>query len=139
MCERYDMILYRVDGGDFVDNYGDLWFIVINNPFWKASARQAAGARTASGQAGGVSNVSSQSGGSSQPIAKQSTSIGVMNASSQPSAAPSTLSQGPTQHRAGPRQGFQAPRPGFPTQRLARRLPADTAQGNCHLSSVIMQ
>ncbi|GJT17518.1 putative reverse transcriptase domain-containing protein, partial [Tanacetum coccineum] len=28
-------ILYRVDGGDFVGNYGDLWFIVINNPFWK--------------------------------------------------------------------------------------------------------
>ncbi|GJS25326.1 hypothetical protein Tco_0453958 [Tanacetum coccineum] len=28
-------ILYRVDGGDFVENYGDLWFIVINNPFWK--------------------------------------------------------------------------------------------------------
>ncbi|GJY68797.1 hypothetical protein Tco_0471779 [Tanacetum coccineum] len=107
--------------------------------FSDASARQAAGARIASGQAGGVSNVSSQSGGSSQPIAKQSTSIGVMNASSQPSAAPSTLSQGPTQHRAGPRQGFQAPRPGFPTLRLARRLPADTAQGNCHLSSVIMQ
>ncbi|GJR51027.1 hypothetical protein Tco_1401548 [Tanacetum coccineum] len=30
-------ILYRVDGGDFVENYGDLWFIVINNPFWKFS------------------------------------------------------------------------------------------------------
>ncbi|GKB71386.1 putative reverse transcriptase domain-containing protein, partial [Tanacetum coccineum] len=28
-------ILYYVDGGDFVENYGDLWFIVINNPFWK--------------------------------------------------------------------------------------------------------
>ncbi|GKE60559.1 hypothetical protein Tco_1510926, partial [Tanacetum coccineum] len=28
-------ILYRVDGGDFVENYGDLWFIVINNPFLK--------------------------------------------------------------------------------------------------------
>nr|GEW36570.1 putative reverse transcriptase domain-containing protein [Tanacetum cinerariifolium] len=28
-------ILYRVDGGDFVENYDDLWFIVINNPFWK--------------------------------------------------------------------------------------------------------
>ncbi|GJT74283.1 putative reverse transcriptase domain-containing protein [Tanacetum coccineum] len=26
-------ILYRVNGGDFVENYGDLWFIVINNPF----------------------------------------------------------------------------------------------------------
>ncbi|GJX35769.1 putative reverse transcriptase domain-containing protein [Tanacetum coccineum] len=32
-------ILYRVDGGDFVENYGDLWFIVINNPFWKIVAR----------------------------------------------------------------------------------------------------
>ncbi|GJZ19448.1 hypothetical protein Tco_0556038 [Tanacetum coccineum] len=29
-------ILYHVDGGDFVKNYGDLWFIVINNPFWKS-------------------------------------------------------------------------------------------------------
>ncbi|GKB18907.1 DNA-directed DNA polymerase, partial [Tanacetum coccineum] len=35
-------ILYRVDGGDFYENRGDfcenydeLWFIVINNPFWK--------------------------------------------------------------------------------------------------------
>nr|GFA48582.1 hypothetical protein [Tanacetum cinerariifolium] len=28
-------ILYRVDGGDIVENYGDLWFTVINNPFWK--------------------------------------------------------------------------------------------------------
>ncbi|GJW00330.1 hypothetical protein Tco_1555581, partial [Tanacetum coccineum] len=35
-------ILYRVDGGDFYENCGDfyenydeLWFIVINNPFWK--------------------------------------------------------------------------------------------------------
>ncbi|GKB04959.1 reverse transcriptase domain-containing protein [Tanacetum coccineum] len=28
-------ILYRVDGGDFVKNCGELWFIVINNPFWK--------------------------------------------------------------------------------------------------------
>ncbi|GJT50493.1 putative reverse transcriptase domain-containing protein [Tanacetum coccineum] len=28
-------ILYRVDGGDFVENCGELWFIVINNPFWK--------------------------------------------------------------------------------------------------------
>ncbi|GJR13070.1 putative reverse transcriptase domain-containing protein [Tanacetum coccineum] len=28
-------ILYRVDGDDFVENDGDLWFIVINNPFWK--------------------------------------------------------------------------------------------------------
>ncbi|GKB85045.1 putative reverse transcriptase domain-containing protein [Tanacetum coccineum] len=26
-------ILYRVDGGDFVENYGDLWFIMINTPF----------------------------------------------------------------------------------------------------------
>ncbi|GKC10739.1 hypothetical protein Tco_1007521 [Tanacetum coccineum] len=29
-------ILYRADGGDFVENCGELWFIVINNPFWKA-------------------------------------------------------------------------------------------------------
>ncbi|GKC29479.1 putative reverse transcriptase domain-containing protein, partial [Tanacetum coccineum] len=28
-------ILFRVDGGDFVETDGDLWFIVINNPFWK--------------------------------------------------------------------------------------------------------
>ncbi|GKC86708.1 hypothetical protein Tco_1147357, partial [Tanacetum coccineum] len=35
-------VLYRVDGGDFYENCGDfyenydeLWFIVINNPFWK--------------------------------------------------------------------------------------------------------
>ncbi|GKA91572.1 hypothetical protein Tco_0813442 [Tanacetum coccineum] len=28
-------ILCRADGGDFVENYGDLWFIMINNPFWK--------------------------------------------------------------------------------------------------------
>nr|GEV99532.1 putative reverse transcriptase domain-containing protein [Tanacetum cinerariifolium] len=26
-------ILYRIDDGDFVENYGDLWSIVINNPF----------------------------------------------------------------------------------------------------------
>nr|GEV56550.1 hypothetical protein [Tanacetum cinerariifolium] len=26
-------ILYRVDGGDFVENYGKLWFIVNNSPF----------------------------------------------------------------------------------------------------------
>ncbi|GJY90060.1 factor of DNA methylation 1-like protein [Tanacetum coccineum] len=32
---REIQILYRVDGGDFVENYGELWFIVINNPFWK--------------------------------------------------------------------------------------------------------
>ncbi|GKB26270.1 putative reverse transcriptase domain-containing protein [Tanacetum coccineum] len=25
----------RVNGDDFYENYGDLWFIVINNPFWK--------------------------------------------------------------------------------------------------------
>nr|GEV02577.1 putative reverse transcriptase domain-containing protein [Tanacetum cinerariifolium] len=29
----FSNILYRVDGGDFVENYGDLSFIVINNPF----------------------------------------------------------------------------------------------------------
>nr|GEW25142.1 hypothetical protein [Tanacetum cinerariifolium] len=28
-------ILCRIDGDDFVENYGDLWLIVINNPFWK--------------------------------------------------------------------------------------------------------
>ncbi|GJR85645.1 hypothetical protein Tco_0209656 [Tanacetum coccineum] len=28
-------ILYRINGGDFVENYSDLWFIVINNHFWK--------------------------------------------------------------------------------------------------------
>ncbi|GKD83573.1 putative reverse transcriptase domain-containing protein, partial [Tanacetum coccineum] len=28
-------ILYRVDGDDFYENCGELWFIVINNPFWK--------------------------------------------------------------------------------------------------------
>nr|GEX23481.1 putative reverse transcriptase domain-containing protein [Tanacetum cinerariifolium] len=27
--------LYRVDGDDFYENYGELWFIVINNPFGK--------------------------------------------------------------------------------------------------------
>nr|GEV99518.1 ribonuclease H-like domain-containing protein [Tanacetum cinerariifolium] len=29
------LILYRVDGDDFYENCGELWFIVINNPFWK--------------------------------------------------------------------------------------------------------
>nr|GEV48979.1 putative reverse transcriptase domain-containing protein [Tanacetum cinerariifolium] len=28
-------ILYRVDGDDFYENYDELWFIVINNRFWK--------------------------------------------------------------------------------------------------------
>ncbi|GJZ41241.1 putative reverse transcriptase domain-containing protein [Tanacetum coccineum] len=28
-------ILYRVDGGDFYENCDELWFTVINNPFWK--------------------------------------------------------------------------------------------------------
>ncbi|GJV35520.1 putative reverse transcriptase domain-containing protein [Tanacetum coccineum] len=28
-------ILYRVDGGDFYEYCDELWFIVINNPFWK--------------------------------------------------------------------------------------------------------
>nr|GEU54918.1 retrovirus-related Pol polyprotein from transposon TNT 1-94 [Tanacetum cinerariifolium] len=31
--------LYRVDGDDFYENYGELWFIVINNPFWKEKER----------------------------------------------------------------------------------------------------
>nr|GEX34443.1 hypothetical protein [Tanacetum cinerariifolium] len=30
---RFD--LYRVDGDDFYENCDELWFIVINNPFWK--------------------------------------------------------------------------------------------------------
>ncbi|GJR24531.1 putative reverse transcriptase domain-containing protein [Tanacetum coccineum] len=34
-------ILYRVDGGDFVDNYDDLWFIMINNPFSKMTTSSA--------------------------------------------------------------------------------------------------
>ncbi|GJY42946.1 putative reverse transcriptase domain-containing protein [Tanacetum coccineum] len=33
-------ILYRVDGGDFVENYGDLWFIVINNPFSEGEVKE---------------------------------------------------------------------------------------------------
>ncbi|GJS99796.1 putative reverse transcriptase domain-containing protein, partial [Tanacetum coccineum] len=43
-------ILYRVDGGDFYENCGDfcenydeLWFIVINNPFWKVKSAQMGG------------------------------------------------------------------------------------------------
>nr|GEV80235.1 hypothetical protein [Tanacetum cinerariifolium] len=28
-------ILYRVDGDDFYENCGELWFILINNPIWK--------------------------------------------------------------------------------------------------------
>ncbi|GJS09827.1 hypothetical protein Tco_0366623 [Tanacetum coccineum] len=42
-----DGILYRVDGDDFYENYDELWFIVINNPFlkefsllWKVLARR---------------------------------------------------------------------------------------------------
>ncbi|GKD69689.1 hypothetical protein Tco_1323779, partial [Tanacetum coccineum] len=70
----------------------------------QAGARQDAGARNVSGQAAGARNASSQSGDSSQP-----------------SATPSTASQGPTQHSAGPRQGFQAPRPA-PTQRLTKKI-----------------
>nr|GEW89425.1 transposase, mutator type [Tanacetum cinerariifolium] len=89
-----------------------------------ASARQAASTRTVSGQAGGASDVSSQSSGSSQPITAQSTSTRARNALSQPSATPSTTSQGPTQHSVGPRKCFQAP----------RRLPTDTAQENYQLS-----
>ncbi|GJZ81863.1 hypothetical protein Tco_0646857 [Tanacetum coccineum] len=41
--ESCHFILYRVDGGDFVENYGDLWFIVINNPFWKDPVLRAFG------------------------------------------------------------------------------------------------
>nr|GEW42382.1 transposase, mutator type [Tanacetum cinerariifolium] len=74
------------------------------NVFGQASARQVVGARIVSGQTGGTSNVSSQSVGSSQPIAEQSTSTGAMNASSQPSSAPSTASQGPTQYNVKERQ-----------------------------------
>nr|GEU80356.1 uncharacterized mitochondrial protein AtMg00810-like [Tanacetum cinerariifolium] len=33
---KFIQILHRVDGGDFFKNYDDLWFIVINNLFWKA-------------------------------------------------------------------------------------------------------
>ncbi|GKF12942.1 mutator type transposase [Tanacetum coccineum] len=58
----------------------------------QGGARRTASARNVSGQAGGASNVSSQSPGSSQPIAAQSTSTGVRNASSQPSKTPSTIS-----------------------------------------------
>nr|GEY40691.1 putative reverse transcriptase domain-containing protein [Tanacetum cinerariifolium] len=29
----YIQILYRVDGGDFVENFSNLWFIVNNSPF----------------------------------------------------------------------------------------------------------
>ncbi|GJZ68606.1 putative reverse transcriptase domain-containing protein [Tanacetum coccineum] len=32
-------ILYRVDGDDFNENCGELWFIVINNPFWKVNGK----------------------------------------------------------------------------------------------------
>nr|GEV64946.1 hypothetical protein [Tanacetum cinerariifolium] len=32
-------IMYHVDDGDFVENCDDLWFIVINNPFWKARVK----------------------------------------------------------------------------------------------------
>ncbi|GJV22459.1 putative reverse transcriptase domain-containing protein [Tanacetum coccineum] len=31
-----EVILYYVDGGDFVENYGKLWFIVNNSPFYSA-------------------------------------------------------------------------------------------------------
>ncbi|GJU37879.1 putative reverse transcriptase domain-containing protein [Tanacetum coccineum] len=34
---RMVRILYRVDSGDFVENCGELWFIVINIPFWKVA------------------------------------------------------------------------------------------------------
>nr|GEV20661.1 reverse transcriptase domain-containing protein [Tanacetum cinerariifolium] len=36
---KFIQILYHVDGDDFVEIYGDLWFIVINNPFWKSFRR----------------------------------------------------------------------------------------------------
>nr|GEV40973.1 putative reverse transcriptase domain-containing protein [Tanacetum cinerariifolium] len=31
----FSNIMYRVDGDDFYENCDELWFIVINNPFWK--------------------------------------------------------------------------------------------------------
>nr|GEW73645.1 hypothetical protein [Tanacetum cinerariifolium] len=36
--KRIFQIFYRVDGGELFENYGNLWFIVINNPFWKNHA-----------------------------------------------------------------------------------------------------
>ncbi|GKC45007.1 hypothetical protein Tco_1062729 [Tanacetum coccineum] len=74
----------------------------------QGGATQAAGARTVSGQ-----------GCARRTVGARNVSG---NASSQHSAAPSTASQGPTQHSAGLRQGFQAPRPGFPTQRLTKAI-----------------
>nr|GEU59601.1 hypothetical protein [Tanacetum cinerariifolium] len=35
---KFIKILYHVDGGNFIENYGDLWFIVINNPFLEVLA-----------------------------------------------------------------------------------------------------
>ncbi|GJU00670.1 hypothetical protein Tco_1111008 [Tanacetum coccineum] len=35
ICIVKASILYRVDGDDFYENCDELWFIVINNPFWK--------------------------------------------------------------------------------------------------------
>nr|GEV48530.1 reverse transcriptase domain-containing protein [Tanacetum cinerariifolium] len=32
---KFIQILYRVDGDDFYENCDELWFIVINNSFWK--------------------------------------------------------------------------------------------------------
>nr|GEU51142.1 hypothetical protein [Tanacetum cinerariifolium] len=32
---KFIQILYHLDGGDCLENYDDLWFMVINNPFWK--------------------------------------------------------------------------------------------------------
>ncbi|GJV26564.1 hypothetical protein Tco_1379259 [Tanacetum coccineum] len=92
----------------------------------QGGATQAAGARTVSSQGcarrtDGARNVSSQASARQAVVAR--TIYGQAgNASSQPSAAPSTTSQGPTQHSAGLRQGFQAPRPGFPTQRLTKAI-----------------
>nr|GEU92594.1 reverse transcriptase domain-containing protein [Tanacetum cinerariifolium] len=34
---KFIQILYLVDDGDFVENYRDLWFTVINNLFWKVA------------------------------------------------------------------------------------------------------
>ncbi|GJS19392.1 retrotransposon protein, putative, ty3-gypsy subclass [Tanacetum coccineum] len=37
---RENTYLYRVDGGDFCENFDELWFIVINNPFWKVKRKR---------------------------------------------------------------------------------------------------
>ncbi|GJU93550.1 putative reverse transcriptase domain-containing protein [Tanacetum coccineum] len=59
-------ILYRVDGGDFVENCGELWFIVINNPFWKIMPprmRTRSAGRPASQSLGGGTGVRVGRGG----------------------------------------------------------------------------